>query len=508
MGRTQLKIKNWPFEKGKKVQLIWIGEPFKYDNKWMIDTYFNDGETTKKVIQDWANIHFLSIDKYYIDGDLNSGEIIDKYGVMEIIDVDISNVIPKYNENDWRIKASNYKSKSRTFNFYKNNVLYSIPVVEIVRSVLAPNTFMLNTILYSDMFEDYFTYEINNRTLNLYFNNNYKSAYLKDNYYNHLAWIIGNKEILNMVNSIGYNASIVHKMIFNFSIPKFNFTARVKKNKVGYTVLEIIKVKEKEINFNELRVSHPKFEKYESSGKTKKWSYISLNNDSERILDNSVDGATKSTESIENELITHEYTIIPKVKKEKNRYINKRIAEDENTKKFIKEDDKRRTLADEGGNNVTKGIELSNVDLQNVDGELKEFIEVLNLLIKMDGIGSVEIKIAELPLGRKFSYLNDGITRRVCVIAKIISKSNYINTILEIQREGKALSTLIVASSNSYNLRNIYEIILKDLVRNSGKWNIERLDYLTQKGMIFKRLKHIKKDSIEVAKSLLKKLIY
>ena len=160
MSRIQLKIKNWPFEKGKKVQLIWIGEPFKFNNKWMIDTYFNDGKVTKKIVQDWANIHFLSIDKYYIDGDLNSGQIIDKYGVIETIDVDLSNVVSKYNESDWRIKGSSYKSKSRTFNFYKNNKLYTIPIVEIVRSVLAPNTFMLNTILYSDTFEDYFTYEM------------------------------------------------------------------------------------------------------------------------------------------------------------------------------------------------------------------------------------------------------------------------------------------------------------------------------------------------------------
>ncbi|GAA0759006.1 hypothetical protein [Clostridium sartagoforme] len=52
MERDKLKLKNWPFPKGEKVQLIWIGEPFKYNNKWMIDTYFCDGKETKKVIQD------------------------------------------------------------------------------------------------------------------------------------------------------------------------------------------------------------------------------------------------------------------------------------------------------------------------------------------------------------------------------------------------------------------------------------------------------------------------
>lgn len=84
MGKQRFKIKDWPFKKGEKVQLIWIGDPFKENNKWVIDTYFYDGKITKKVIQDWANIHFLSIDKYYVDGDLNSGEIIDKNGVMEL----------------------------------------------------------------------------------------------------------------------------------------------------------------------------------------------------------------------------------------------------------------------------------------------------------------------------------------------------------------------------------------------------------------------------------------
>ena len=47
-NRKKLKLGNWPFEKGKKAKLIWIGEPFKHNNKWMIDTYFNDDESTKK----------------------------------------------------------------------------------------------------------------------------------------------------------------------------------------------------------------------------------------------------------------------------------------------------------------------------------------------------------------------------------------------------------------------------------------------------------------------------
>ena len=508
MGRMQLKIKNWPFEKGKKAQLIWIGEPFKFNNKWMIDTYFNDGKVTKRIVQDWANIHFLSIDKYYTDGDLNSGEVIDKDGVIETIDIDLSNVVPKYNENDWRIKGSSYKSKSRTFNFYKNNKLYTIPIVEIVRSVLAPNTFMLNTILYSDTFEDYFTYEINNRTLNLYFNSNYRTTNLKDVYYNHFAWIIGNKDILNMVSSIGYNTSIKHKMMFDFNIPNFKFRARVRKTKYGYLVMEIIKVKEKRIKFNEIRVFHPSFERYERSDKAKKWSYVSLSNngDNKRTIDNEADGSTKGAESIKDELVVQEYLNIPKIKKEKTGHVNRREREDENTKKYIKEDNDRRTFADEGGFNKAKGIEVSGVDLKSISGELKGFIQVLNLLKNIREIKSIQFKIINLPLGRKFSFLSDGITRRRCVVVKIYIRGlRY--TVLEVERERKTLSILLFrATSNRVSNDKAISIILRGLINNSGSWDNDVFKLL-KLDIIFKRIRHIRGTQQQKANELYKKII-
>lgn len=511
MGRMQLKIKNWPFEKGKKAQLIWIGEPFKFNNKWMIDTYFNDGKVTKRIVQDWANIHFLSIDKYYTDGDLNSGEVIDKDGVIETIDIDLSNVVSKYNENDWRIKSSGYKSKSRTFNFYKNNKLYSIPVVEIVRSVLAPNTFMLNTILYSDIFEDYFTYEINNRTLNLYFNSNYRTTNLKDAYYNHFAWIIGNKDILKMVSGIGYNTSIKHKMMFDFNIPNFKFTARVRKTKYGYFIQEVIKVKEKKIKFNEIRVFHPSFERYERSNEAKKWSYANLSNSTnkERTIDNEVDGSTKAAESIKDELVEQEYLNIPRVKREKTGHVNRREREDENTKKYIKADDKRRTFAGEGGFNKRKGIEVSAIDIKSVSGELNDFIRVLNLLRDMNGIKNLKIKIVNLPIGGKFSYLEDERIRRRCLISEVIMWSGNLYKILEVERQGKFISTIILRIDYYSEYKDkACSIVLKGIVNEGGVWSNRIFQVLREKGVGVLRCKHVKGSTEKRAKYIYSKIMY
>ena len=494
------------FCKGGKGQLIWIGEPFKENNKWMIDTYFNNNKVTKKVIQDWANIHYLSIGKYYIDGNLVSSEMIDDNRVMEIKDIDLSGIKPKYNESDWNIKASSYKSKSRTLNFKKGNTVYSIPVIEIVKAVLAPNTFMLNTILYNDISEDYYTYNLENNVLKLYFTRQYKTSYLKSEYYNHLAWLISNEKALNIFNGIGYNM-LNNKLMFDFELDSFKIQARIKKNAVGYTVLEIIKVKEKRINVNEIIVYHPSFEEQEYTKKAKLRTYYKRNNGGDRTIDNNVDGSTNIDESLDTEAISHEYVNIPRVKKEKTGHREKRTIEDENTKKYILEDNNSRTLADGQGVNLAKGIEMSNADVGQVNGELKEFIEVLNLLEKMNGIRAVDYKIVYLPQGRKFSYLNNGITRRQCIIAKIVKSDGNKYGILEIEREEKALSTILLIENQDINWNCIYKRILEGLVNESGKWSNKVFEKLKLDGIFINRIKHTSKSNYEKAIFIYSKLI-
>lgn len=66
-------------------------------------------------------------------------------------------------------------------------------------------------------------------------------------------------------------------------------------------------------------IYHPSFEEGEKSDEVKLRTYTYLNNNNDnRIIDNSVDGAKDFDESINNELIVHEYIKIPIVKKKKN----------------------------------------------------------------------------------------------------------------------------------------------------------------------------------------------
>lgn len=491
--RKKLKLDNWPFEKGKKAKLIWIGELFKWNNKWVLDTYFNDGESTKRIIQDWANLYFLSIDKYYIDGDLNSGEIIAYEGVMQTIEINLSGITPKYNETEWYILKSKYRSKSKTFSFWKHNVLYTIPIIEIVRAVLAPNTFMLNAILYNDAWEDYFTYELEDRKLKIDFTNQYKRSYLKNEYYNHLAWMISNEEILKMCNNIGFNMFSKRKLSFDFNMPNLCITARVEKNKHGFTVMEILKVNQKEINIYELKVYHPSFEERKKSNEAKLRTYTYLNNKSDdRTIDSGIDGAKNYDERINNELIIQEYINIPIVKKEKEGSQNLRTKEDNNTQKYVLDDDNSRTLSSEGGMKKASGIEASSVDETIIPTELSRFIYDLKELEELDWIAKIDIRIVMLPLGRKFSYLNNGVDRRKCLIVEILKINGDICGILEVQREDKLLSTIILKGKLKNTLSFAYEELLNGLVYESGKWSNEIIEKLMRGNVMIKRKRHSK----------------
>lgn len=155
MGKGVVKIKDWPFHKGEQARLIWIGEPFKQDNKF-IQAYFKGTRSVKMVTLDWGSVHFLGIDRFYVDGNLNHG----KTGKLEeIIDIQLDVRSITYNERDWIISGIGDHTTSKTWNAFKDGIHYTIPVIEVVKGILAPDQFTLYRILETDNFFLYLMYD-------------------------------------------------------------------------------------------------------------------------------------------------------------------------------------------------------------------------------------------------------------------------------------------------------------------------------------------------------------
>lgn len=508
MSREAVIIKNWPFGKGEKVKLTWIGEPFKQNNKWMVYAYFKGASATRRIILDWASIHFLSVEKYYMDGNLNNGEAIQN---AEVIDINLNGIKVEYKEKDWEIWGTGFKekTKSKTFNFLKNGVLYTIPIIEVIRAVLAPNKFMLNRILEMDTFESYFTYEMEDGKLEIHFTSEYEPKLLKSEKINHLAWILTNISVLRMFNSVGQGVWEIDELKFDFLLDRFNIRARVEKKDKFIRILEIICLNKKRINAEEINVFHPSLEESISSNDTKKRKYVSNNGNGDRELDSDTDGSTKESDEINTFMINHEYERIPKINKKKTGRKITRSTEDRNTKTYVLDNDKLRTTADSGGEEIIRGLEFINVTPIEVKGELKEFIKILMLLEKRNDIKSINIIAGDLPegaVGKRFSKLCDGITKRRYIIGQIVMSSGKEFSLIEIEREDKALSMLLLEMNRKIEYKSIYSLLLLGLVNKSGNWSNNKIEKIEANGTKVYRIKHINRNIFDKENHIYKKL--
>ncbi len=125
-------------------------------------------------------------------------------------------------------------------------------------------------------------------------------------------------------------------------------------------------------------------------------------------------------------------------------------------------------------------------------------------------VQSVHIQINHLSTcdgKRKFSYLDDGITNRQYAITTINLFDGMEYRVLEIERETRSLSMLILSSILTINWNHVTEELLLNLVNSSGVWEKEWLGKLEQQGILVKKAKHSKKDYKHRAKLLLEKLL-
>ncbi|URZ04704.1 hypothetical protein [Clostridium felsineum] len=106
-------------------------------------------------------------------------------------------------------------------------------------------------------------------------------------------------------------------------------------------------------------------------------------------------------------MFTHEYVRLPQIHRKKRGIKIVRKREDENTEKYVLEDDGLRTTADIGGEELIRGMEFTGVDKVEGKGEMEEFIEILKLLQERPNIKAVEVIAGELPDGKRARDLQD-----------------------------------------------------------------------------------------------------
>ncbi|EON70939.1 Tn7-like element transposition protein TnsE [Lysinibacillus sphaericus] len=481
MRERQVKLNNWPFKKGEKVQLIWISSPFQYEKKIMIYAYFRVREKTEKLIVDWGTLPALSIQHYYIDGDI-SKSILPKG--MEEIELTINpNNVNKY-EKEWVVQGTNDKDVSRSFIVKQGKSSYILPLIEVVRSILAPNRFLLYRLFEANSLPQYFIENYENNKIHLDFSSQYHRKYTQSNYLYQLVWLVTNQHLRSVFENVAYTFNNVGVLNFDWSFKQpITIKAIVKPNIKGGTILRVVSVKNKQIFYREISFSHPEVVRMEKSREVKKYTLHNKKNlndqQDELLLDEEIEGTTDNFDVIEMDNQMHEYIKLPKISKVRKNSNKKREFEDESTKKRLINDESKRSTADIGGNQVIKGLEQQSLLNIQIDGELGEFIKVMVVLQDFPEVQSINLiqgSLKEFSSTRRFVYLSDGVTERKYVIAEIKIFGKDVS-VIEVEREHKSISTLIIFLENTLTKFVLYKSILEKLINVSGAWDKQWMEY-------------------------------
>lgn len=512
INKRLVKLSDWPFNEGELAQLIWISSPFSKDKKIMVYAYFSAHGRTEKILIDWGTLPALAIQHYYINGDISKSiEPVE----TEEVDITIFPNTVTYSEREWSIYGTNEKDISRSFIASFNNKKYILPLIEVVRSILAPNRFLLYRLFETNSFPQYSTEYYETNKIHLDFSSQYHRKYTKNNFLHQLVWLLTNPDLRQVFENVAYtfiNTGILKfNWIFNQTI---KIKAIVKKSSIGGTILRIKSVKNKRIPYNEISITHPEIVQHERSGEAKKYTFNVIQNkgtDKPIELDEDVEGTTDNFDLIEMDNQIHEYVKLPKVTKLKSNSKKQRMKEDENTKKYFIDDDGRRATSDVGGSKVARGIEKKSVYEIEAKGELRDFLNVLKVLEEYQEIKAISVSSGVLPIGnekRKFSYLEDGVTRRKYILAIIELLNGRHYRVLEIERETHSLSMLILLSTKvSLEWKSVIQDALVKLVEKNGVWAKEIITYIEAKGLIIKRVKHSRKNLRHRAENLIKKIL-
>lgn len=258
-------------------------------------------------------------------------------------------------------------------------------------------------------------------------------------------------------------------------------------------------MKNKEIPFDVISFSHPELSKYEKSNEPKNYTMRELKSsteEKEKMIDEMVEGTTEDFELVEMNKQVHEYAESPSIVKVQGKSTKKRTYEDESTKRYTFKDSGIRSASDTGGNRLARGIENQSLQQVQAEGELGEFVHVLKELEDYKEIQFINVQLNSLPIGdgnRIFSYLEDGITPRCYVLATVSLFNGNEFKILEVERENRALSMLILSSTGVVNWNQLIEGLLLNLVNSSGTRERDVLKNLERKNVTLQKAKHSKK---------------
>ena len=475
MAKSIIRLDSWPFGKGEKAKLIKISKPYSVEGRWFVDALFLSVEhNIPKIIQrSFGDLHLLIVEAMYVDGmrqDMPNWREVDISIKEDILQRKPIEPYLLKNERDCRFDCY-------TFGIRVGYEYYIIPLIEIMRAILAPDVFWLNQITQLDSIDTRILHALQDDLLELDFSADVPVSYVKQNSaIKHMAWVFSNPEIYNMLTLLHQSIKKNECVLFDFLFNNLTLTVRFEEKDHRNYVREIIACKQKKIKCNDIQVTHPGLVDYkeeedgEATDAKKLRRAVSASGDGAKDLVANTTATTNAVDIEDDGDILSEYSTFAEINRVK---IKRERATSESTKCSMDVGTNQRTTGDFGGLETVPQLEFAHMTQDKLDGDFAEIQAVLRLMGKRRKVESITQYIGVLndhwPY-RAICTLDDGVTPRNYLIGKIKLQNGMEAIVIEIQRQTLAISTLMCISQHVLQWNKICHKILKRFILNSGIW--------------------------------------
>lgn len=385
----------------------------------------------------------------------------------------------------------------KSFACKQNGIEYHIPVIEVLRSLIARNKRLLYASLKPNSMQELFSWYTEGNKLVITPTKNYPKYLLRTSrHVQYLAWLLTNADAIRAWGAIYENLLIKDVLEFPFPIQnEFSIKARFKKANNVVRIEQIYNFEGAEIDCDIIEVKNvfATPTKSNNSANTR----VNKTNIGEEVTVSADKGARKKENSVDNVRSLFEIANRAKIY-----YVN----EDETTSNInntinIKEkvDFQKVSLAESLLESNVDSLEFGENEDEALDvGDLRQMINVLENIQKNYNaeISYVVNDLPEIDKRCSFRYKSDDQIRKY-LLAQIQLDHKYYY-LIEIERGEKSLSTLIVYE-NSYQpvkaFKEKAEKIVHALLDNNVSW--DKL-VTAQQGLQEDRLRHYRGSNVHV----------
>ena len=517
-----MKLRPWTFDKDKKVVLKWIGNVEIADTQWRIRAAFEANNQIKMLDFPIAAIPLLRVGAFYKDGqlmDVKTTGIIYDVNIPQLNQYKVVNSLDACKEFGYYLHKMPELMFQYVFEFTVEGNTYYLPQFEFIRAVFAVNKQVINAMMLPNGLEFL--------VKNSYFNNSRAYLVLADdipneiagdeNFLRYFAWLYFSPKVKNsfecIYTKIKAKQSNGEFLKLELELPSstdthINFRGIQNGNK--FLILQWLGSNMEGTTFSDIEVKHKAFKKRVVAHGKRKYRNSYEKDGVEKILNDNTAERSKqdANQTVEvivgtqfdfgNPATIHKLFGDTQEVNQGDIYIS-----NQGQGGGVQKQQQQKVGMDEsvyGG--TIQPIDFKTLQVaKHINGQgLEKFFKMIQLLSKDTHKYQIAMNMVYLPLGRKFSFINENIRRCACIVRVKNRLTNKTQYIIEIATaDGKSLSTLIIYQYN-FNEKFLKRILL-NLVLNSGSWNKEIL-----KNLDCEKMKHTSNTIYEWKNKLIMKL--